>query len=65
MEWASTHQYLDYSGEETCENCGRKYKIKVYKQKGHNDSEEYACPYCGKIYHVRACNTPEVYQLPE
>lgn len=63
MEWSVTHQYLDYSGEEICENCGCKFHIKVFKQAGHNEREEYRCPDCGKAYFIRACNTPEIHKI--
>lgn len=63
MDWASTHQYLEHSGEEICENCGRKFKIRIFRQKGHDETEEYQCPHCQKKYYVRACNTPEIHKI--
>ena len=65
MDWTTTHQYLDYEEIETCDNCGCKFKVKAYKQAGHNDMEEYHCPDCRKIFRRRACNTPEVQKISD
>lgn len=63
MDWTATHSYLESDHIEECSNCGCKFRVKIYKQAGHNDTEEYYCPNCRKEFKVRACNTPEVYKI--
>ena len=63
MDWTSTHQYLDREETIKCDCCGCEFKIKVYKQKGHDDYEEYYCPNCHKKYRTRACITPEIQRV--
>lgn len=63
MDWTATHQYLDADYIEECDNCGCKFRVKVYKQAGHNDIEEYYCPNCHREFKTRACTTPEVYKI--
>ena len=65
MDWTTTHQHIDYDEEETCDNCGCKFRVRAYKQAGHNETEEYRCPDCKKTYQRRACNTPEVSKISD
>lgn len=52
MDWAATKSYGE-SREITCD-CGTEFEVRYAKQNGHNDKEEFACPKCGKEYHVMA-----------
>lgn len=65
MDWTAINQYLSYEGEETCDNCGCIFRVRAYQQAGHNDTEEYQCPDCRKIFRLRACNTPEVHKISD
>ena len=65
MDWTTTHKYLDYDAIEICDNCGCNFRGVAYKQSGHNDTEEYQCPDCKKIFKRRACNTPDVYKISD
>lgn len=58
--WASAHEYLADTFEKVCVNCGKRNKVEVSKQDGHNESEEYYCVHCGKqMGTVRSSNTPK------
>ena len=37
-----------------CDNCGTEPSITYARQAGHNESEEYFCPECNKMYPVRS-----------
>ncbi|SHL55613.1 hypothetical protein [Fibrobacter sp. UWH4] len=58
--YEAAHGYLKDDFEQTCDNCGAVFRVTVPGQKGHEESEEYYCPECGKEYHVRASNSPSV-----
>lgn len=67
--WESTHEYLADTFEKVCEKCGKKNKIEVCEQAGHNEREEYYCANCGqKMGEIKASNTPKtsiVYETKE
>lgn len=58
--YTATHSYVDREEIEICDYCGCEFKIIILKQDGHNDTEEYQCPECRKIYKAKACITPDV-----
>lgn len=58
--YEAAYGYIKDDFEQTCDDCGAKFRVVVPGQKGHEESEEYYCPECGKEYRVRASNTPSV-----
>lgn len=56
----ATKGYLKDKFEKTCDYCGAKFRVEVPGQKGHEETEEYYCPECGKEYKCRASNSPTV-----
>lgn len=65
MDWLATHAYLDYDEIEVCDNCKCQFRVRAYKQAGHNETEEYQCPDCRKIFYRRACISPEVQKISD
>ena len=37
-----------------CDNCGAELSVTYARQAGHNESEEYYCPECSKMFTVRS-----------
>lgn len=64
-DWTATHAYSDKDWVETCDYCGCVFRMQSQLQDGHNESEEYYCPECGKEYRIRACITPTVTLISE
>jgi len=63
MDWAST-----YTSSETFRHkcdCGSLLEVDVPRQGGHEESEAYRCPSCGKVFTTRASNTPTVTVISE
>ena len=46
--------------DKTCEKCGAKFEVIVPGMKGYEESEEYFCPECLRMYKTRASNSPTV-----
>ncbi len=46
------------SFEKHCDYCGAEFRVHVPRQAGHEESEEYFCPECKKMYKTRASNSP-------
>ena len=56
----ATKGYKDSDDERECPNCHSLLRVEIVKQDGHNDTEEYYCPYCGHEMKARASQTPTV-----
>lgn len=50
--------------EEQCK-CGCRFMVHAPQLEGHNETEEYKCPKCGKEFTTKACVTPRTDILEE
>lgn len=53
MDYSATIPYGE-EREQTCENCGAEFEVRITKQTAHNEKEDYNCPECGNEYYARA-----------
>jgi|GEM_PF-3193330 len=59
-DWCARNSYLSKDKVEVCNFCGCTFRVKVMKQDGHNEWEEYYCPECHQEFRAFASLSPVV-----